>query len=76
VTASRAARTCDEKAELLRAYSFAASDYGRAVQVLNDHLGTLRKDEYEKMRKFSEKARREADEARAALERHTAEHGC
>jgi hypothetical protein len=76
VTPSRAPRTCDEKAALLRAYSFAASDYGRAVKVLHEHLGTLLKGEYEKMREFSERAMRTADEARAALARHTAEHGC
>lgn len=67
---------CDVKAKLLRAYSFAAADYSRAVLVLNEHIGTLRKDQYEKLRQFSEDAWRTTDEARIALERHTAEHGC
>lgn len=70
------APVCEEKSQLLRAYSFAASDYSRAVMVLNEHVGIMRKDEYEKLRRFSEKARQLTDDARQALERHTAEHGC
>jgi hypothetical protein len=61
---------------LLRVYSFAISDYSRAVEVLHLRLGTLPKQEYEKIRTFAEKTRELAEQARLALERHAAEHGC
>jgi hypothetical protein len=67
---------CEEKTLLSRVYSFAASDYGRAVMVLHERVGKLTKRDYEDIRSFSDKARETAEQARAALDKHTAEHGC
>jgi uncharacterized damage-inducible protein DinB len=44
---------CEEKEHLLRAYSFAASDYSRAVEVLHLRLGVMSKQEYDKVRKYA-----------------------
>lgn len=68
--------TCEEKARLLRAYTFAIGDYHRAYQLLNERLGVMSKEEYDKLRKFAEHSRETAESARKALERHTAAHGC
>lgn len=70
------APACEEKERLLRIYSFAISDYSRAVQVLQRRLGTISKEEYQKLRTFTEKTRELAEQTRLALERHCAEHGC
>jgi hypothetical protein len=67
---------CEEKDRLLRAYSFASSDYGRALEVLNRRTSVLPKEEYKTIRAFAEKTKHLVEQARAALERHIAEHGC
>ena len=71
-----AAPACEDKERLLRAYTFAASDYSRAVQVLQRRLGTISREEYQKLRTFAETTRELAEQTRLALERHCAEHGC
>lgn len=67
---------CEEKARLLRSYLFAVSDYSRAVRVLHEKLGTIPKQDYEKIRSFVEQARESVERARGALDKHTAEHDC
>jgi hypothetical protein len=67
---------CKEKDRLMRLYIVAASDYSRAVQLLQRRAGVMEKADYDELRGFAEEARKTADEARAALDRHTAEHGC
>jgi hypothetical protein len=68
--------SCNEKARLMRQYNVAASDYSRAVQLLQRRAGVMKKADYDELRGFAEKARKTAEEARAALDRHTTEHGC
>lgn len=70
------APACEEKERLLRIYSFASSDYSRAVQVLQRRLGTISKEEYQKLREFTEKTRELTEQSRLALEQHCAAHGC
>ena len=70
------APVCEEKSNLLRVYSFATSDYSRAVMVLHERMRVMSKQDYEEIRAFAEKTRKLADQARAALDKHTAEHGC
>jgi hypothetical protein len=70
------APACEEKSRLLRVYSFATSDYNRAVQVLQRRLGTISKEEYQKLRAFTERSRELAEQTRLALERHSDEHDC
>jgi hypothetical protein len=77
MASSMAAETaCDEKNRLLRAYSFATSDFIRAVTVLHQRSGVMSKEDYEGIRRYADKTRELTEEARIALERHTAEHGC
>jgi hypothetical protein len=57
-------------------YSRAASDYNRAVQMLYLRSDVVEKNDYLKHRTLSEMARRTAESARKALNRHTAEHRC
>jgi len=71
-----AAPACEDKDRLVRTYSFAASDYGRAVMVLHERTGKLSRQDYQDIRAFAETARQRAEDARAALDKHTAEHGC
>ena len=67
---------CEEKDRLARAWSFAVSDYNRTVAVLQERTGVMSKQDYETIHTFVEKARKQVDDARAAIEKHTAEHGC
>jgi hypothetical protein len=67
---------CEEKSRLLRAYSFASSDYKRALEVLNRRTGVLLEGDYKTIRAFAEETRQLAEQARAALDKHIAEHGC
>jgi hypothetical protein len=76
MTTTGAQPACEERDRLLRAYSFASSDYGRAQEVLNRRTGVLPGEEYKAIRAFAEKTKQLVEEARTALERHIAEHGC
>jgi hypothetical protein len=67
---------CEEKSHLLRVYSFAAADHGRALEVLKRWTGVMPQAEYRTIRTYVEKTRELAEHARLALERHIAEHGC
>lgn len=44
--------------------------------VLHERMRVMSKQDYEEIRAFAEKTRKLADQARAALDKHTAEHGC
>ena len=67
---------CQEKERLTQQYAAAASSYGRALDVIQRQTGVLSKTEYDELSEFEETARTEVEEARAALDLHTAEHGC
>jgi|HubBroStandDraft_1064217.scaffolds.fasta_scaffold1742697_1 hypothetical protein len=67
---------CEEKIRLLRDYSFALSDYERVSKLLNERTGVMAKEDYDGIRVFAEKARELAEQARATLDRHTAQHCC
>jgi hypothetical protein len=71
-----AAASCEEKSRLARAWSFATQDYLRAVMVLHERLGVMPRQDYREIRTYAEKTRLLAEQARAALDKHTAEHGC
>jgi hypothetical protein len=76
VDTTAAVSVCEEKARLLRLYSFATADYSRAVLVLHERSGVMSKYEYQEIRDFAEKTRELAEQARSALDRHAAKHGC
>jgi len=67
---------CEEKAHLMRQYVLATSDYSHSLKVLQDRMGVMSKSEYEKVRSFTEEARRKSEATRMALDKHAAEHGC
>jgi hypothetical protein len=67
---------CAEKETLHHQYIVSVSDYQRAVAVLGENLGTLKKPEYSILRKYIEDARKASEQARSMLDRHIAEHGC
>ncbi len=73
---SPAPATCEEKTRLLREQLMAKSDHGRAVTLLREQSGIMFKRDYDAIRTFAEKTRAAVEQARIALERHTAEHGC
>jgi hypothetical protein len=68
--------SCEEKIRLLRHYSFALSDYERVTTLLNERTGVMSKEDYDGIHMFAEKAGELVEQARAALDRHAAEHGC
>jgi len=76
VSSTGAVPACEEKDRLARAYSFALSDYSRAVALLQKRSGVMSKQDYKDIHNFVERARGQIEHARAALEKHTAEHGC
>jgi hypothetical protein len=51
-------------------------DHLRTVMVLHERLGVLPGPDYQEIRTYAEKTRVLADQARAALDKHAAEHGC
>ena len=69
-------RECSERARLLYEYQIAAADYSRAVLVLSGRSAVMSRDDYTRIRDFREQARARAEAARAAMDRHVAEHGC
>ena len=65
---------CEEKARLVEEHHQAALAYSLAARVLNASRG--RDAEHEQRRAAADAARNKSKEARAALKRHIAEHGC
>ena len=67
---------CTEKKRLRHDYEIAVSDHTRAFDISEAFVGTAKKDDYERLYNYVEQARVRAEDARLALERHIAEHGC
>ena len=76
--AKAVARSCEEKARLLKRCALAESDYNRAIQLMVWRIGTERLKEHnpEVLHDFGEAARKIVEDARAALHLHLTEHGC
>ena len=74
--AGAAVPVCEEKDRLQKAYRVANGDFIRAVAVLNKRTAVMVKKDYARMRQYVEEARVRCREARAALDRHSEEHGC
>jgi ABC-type transporter Mla subunit MlaD len=71
-----AEQLCDEKARLLQEYQAATDKYSGAVRTLAQTVGNVSKEEYERLRKTTEKARHTANDARGLLDLHVSRHGC
>jgi hypothetical protein len=70
------APVCAEKARLLRLCALTESHCQHGVQELSRFIGKLKKSDFEELLEFGETARKIANEAQEALDRHRAEHGC
>jgi hypothetical protein len=68
--------SCEEKARLAMEYETATSKFSEAVGELRRKMGTSPKDEYDRLERASNEARVRSEQARLALEQHTAAHRC
>jgi hypothetical protein len=71
-----AAPACEDRDRLTHIYQQASAKYNRALAALNWKIGSITKQEYERLRSFTEEAHSKLEQARTALDRHIAEHGC
>ena len=67
---------CAEKTRLVSEYHTKTSEFSRTVGILNKRMGVMTKDQYDRIREFTELARVQSENARFELERHIKEHGC
>jgi hypothetical protein len=67
---------CPDRKRLAGIFQDYADELERTIAVLCRDLGRIPTSELDGINKFAEKSRARRDEARAALERHIAEHGC
>ena len=68
--------SCEEKVRLAMEYETATSRFSGAVRELRLKMGTSPKDEYDRLERASNEARVRSEQARLALEQHTAAHRC
>ena len=68
--------SCEEKVRLAMEYETATSRFSEAVRELRLKMGTSPKDEYDRLERASNEARVRSEQARMALEQHTAAHRC
>ena len=68
--------TCDVKLRLASEYEAATVAFSKAVADLRRNIGTSSKEEYEQLGRLANDARVKSEQARLALEQHTAEHRC
>ena len=74
--AAEPASSCSEKERLMHVLVVATLDYSRAVMVIQERAGVMKKDHYRRVRSYVDEARVKVEEARRALERHASAHGC
>jgi hypothetical protein len=67
---------CEEKVQLVNSFAAAADQYSAAIAELRARMAISPKQEYERLRIAVEVTRLASEEARIALERHTASHHC
>jgi hypothetical protein len=68
--------SCEEKSRMAREYEVATSAFSESVKELHRKIGTSLKDEYTRLTQISNEARVQSEQARLALEKHIATHGC
>jgi len=71
-----AGTACPEKDRLLKEYQVTTENFSGAVNDLQAHRATVSQEEYERLRRAAEEARLKSEQARLALESHTAAHRC
>jgi hypothetical protein len=67
---------CGEKILLMSDYETATKAFSAAVGELRSKMGTVPRAEYERLDSAANQARVKSEEARLAVERHIAAHGC
>jgi hypothetical protein len=67
---------CEEKQRLVGDYEAATRQFAGSVTELNRKLGISPTAEYERLRRIVDEARVRSEQARLALEQHTAAHSC
>jgi hypothetical protein len=68
--------SCEVKVRLASEYEAVTAAFSRAVAELRRNIGTSTKEQYENLSRLSNDARVKSEQARLALEQHTAEHRC
>jgi hypothetical protein len=67
---------CKAKARLTMEYEAATTKFSQAVTELRHKIGTTSREEYERLSRAANDERLKSEQARLALEQHTAEHCC
>lgn len=67
---------CPDKETLTAKYSAAAHMFSDAVAELQRKMGTVSKSQYGALLRRADEARVRSEQARLAMEQHTAVHGC
>jgi hypothetical protein len=67
---------CVEKLRLVDAYRKATEDLLTSLTDLHRKMGTVEKDEYDRLRRITDDDRMKAEHARLEMERHIADHRC
>ena len=67
---------CGEKARLVEEHHKAAIAYSQAARALTRNRSICSASEHRKLQESAHDARTKSTEARVAVERHIAEHGC
>jgi len=67
---------CVEKLRLVDAYRKATECLLTSLTQLHTKMGTVERDEYDRLRRITEDDRMKADQARLEMERHIADHRC
>jgi hypothetical protein len=75
-TSGITAMSCEEKARLATIYETATGKFSEAVTELRHKIGVSAKKEYERLERAANEARLKSEQARLALEQHTAAHNC
>jgi hypothetical protein len=68
--------TCEEKIRLMKEYSSHALAFSHAVTELHRKVDAHAKEEFTHQQRVADGLRVKCEQARLALEQHTAEHGC
>jgi hypothetical protein len=67
---------CLEKTRLVDAYRKATEMLLASLTELHSRMGTVEKDEYDRLRRITDEDRMKAEHARLEMERHVADHQC
>ena len=67
---------CEVRISLLGDYTVKATACDEAIEQLHQRIGISPHEEYQRLRRAFEVARKQADQARLRLEQHVAEHLC